>query len=228
MATSMGLPRLLQKSTITPTPRHRLGIRIETIDTRPIRNYIVPINPSFIEGHSAYESEANPIDEDRWYPSFNFQSIAYNNICISGPGTAKYQTTQTLKLNVNIALFKWGGHPPPMSTIEDPKQKPTYPLPNNTLQTNSLQNPTSYPEAILYSFDERRGLLTNKAAKRMQKDWGLKKLLLQMEQTHSQKYHNRYIKQHRRKPQRKKRKRQKTYSSSSNSSDSSNSDSSSE
>lgn len=152
---------------------------IETIDTRPIKNYIVPINPSFIEGHSAYESEANPIDEDRWYPSFNFQSIAYNNICISGPGTAKIPDNTNIEAKCEYCFyFKWGGHPPPMSTIEDPKQKPTYPLPNNTLQTNSLQNPTSYPEAILYSFDERRGLLTNKAAKRMQKDWGLKKITI--------------------------------------------------
>nr|UGV34128.1 MAG: ORF1 [TTV-like mini virus] len=148
---------------------------IETIDTRPIRNHIVPLNPSFIEGHSAYEGEPNPIDSDRWYPSFNFQTEAYNNICLCGPGTPKIPPNTNIEAKCEYTFyFKWGGHPPPMSTIEDPKLQTTYPIPNNTLQTNSLQNPTSYPEAILYSFDERRGLLTNKAAKRMQKDWTIK------------------------------------------------------
>lgn len=61
-----------------------------------------------------------------------------------------------------------------MDTIDDPSEKSTYPIPNNFIHTTSLQNPTAAPETFLYKFDERRGIITKKAAQRLQKDWSTK------------------------------------------------------
>ncbi len=45
------------------------------------------------------------------------------------------------------------------------------PCPRNEQHTNSLQNPATHPETILYHFDQRRGQITEKALKRISKDW---------------------------------------------------------
>nr|UGV42525.1 MAG: ORF1 [TTV-like mini virus] len=143
--------------------------------TRPIRNVLVPLNESFINGNSPYENTHNIVDIDRWYPQFQFQQEVYNNICISGPGTPKPPKGTNIEAKAEYTFyFKWGGELPPMSTIEDPKNQPFYPVPNNQLSTNSLQNPASAPERLLYSFDQRRDTLTKKALQRIQKDYGLK------------------------------------------------------
>lgn len=63
--------------------------------------------------------------------------------------------------------FKIGGEPPPMSVLKNPDEQPTYTIPNNLLQTTSLQSPTTPFEYLLWNFDERRGELTKKAAKRI-------------------------------------------------------------
>lgn len=65
-----------------------------------------------------------------------------------------------------------------MSTITNPTEQPTYVIPNNFNETTSLQNPTTRPEHFLYSFDERRGQLTEKATKRLLKDWETKETSL--------------------------------------------------
>ncbi len=63
-----------------------------------------------------------------------------------------------------------------MESITDPKDQPEIHLPTNFAQTTSLQNPTIYPQSLLYAFDERRGFLTNKAIKRLQTDWPTKEI----------------------------------------------------
>lgn len=65
-----------------------------------------------------------------------------------------------------------------MSTIEDPKEQPTYAIPSNIKSTNSLQNPETAPERLLYSFDQRRHEITKKALKRITQDWETEKTSL--------------------------------------------------
>nr|UGV34796.1 MAG: ORF1 [TTV-like mini virus] len=142
--------------------------------TRPIREFLVPLSESFIEGNSPYEDEPNDIDFDRWYPCFQFQQEIYNEICKSGPGTVKPPKNTNIEAKAKYCFyFKWGGELPPMSTIEDPKNQPFYPVPSNQFGTNSLQNPQLRPESLLYSFDQRRDTLTETALKRIKKDWPL-------------------------------------------------------
>lgn len=104
-----------------------------------------------------------------------------NTICLSGPGTPKIPPGQTVEAKIKYCFyFKWGGDLPPMSTVTDPTTQPVYPVPNNITQPTSLQNPELRPESYLYSFDERRGLLTKKATERITKDWQTKEIPLSL------------------------------------------------
>nr|UGV38962.1 MAG: ORF1 [TTV-like mini virus] len=141
--------------------------------TRPIRNYLVPLGISFYNGHSPYEpdNKPDPDDTNRWHPSLQYQVEAINDILMCGPGTAKSHKDFSLQAHLQYKFrFNWGGNPPKMSQIEDPKTQTTYPLPGNRQSTNSLQNPAGPAESLLYSFDQRRGEITQKALARMQKD----------------------------------------------------------
>lgn len=140
--------------------------------TYPVKNYLIPLSASFANGNSPYESFPNPVDSGAWYPSFQMQQEITNDICISGPGTPKIAPGDTIEAKVKYTFyFKWGGELPPMSTIDDPSEQDSYPIPNNFLQSTSLQNPTTNPAYHLYRFDERRQELTKAAAERIKKDW---------------------------------------------------------
>ncbi len=139
---------------------------------------VIPVlDPNFIQGNSPYEGAPSRADQDRWYPCTQFQQITLNNIALSGPGAPRIPTLQAVEAKIEyIFNFKWGGTLPPMSTITDPKNLPHYHLPTNYNAENSLQNPASRPERLLYSFDERRGQITTTAVQRLQKDWGIKEI----------------------------------------------------
>lgn len=152
---------------------------INTDATFPPRNPLVVINQSWIEGNSPYEEGPNKVDNNQWYPCLQFQEITINNICLTGPGTPKIPKDTDIEGKIKYKFyFKFGGQPPPMSQVEDPSEQPSYPIPNNQLQTTSLQNPGSYPEHLLWSFDQRRGFITKKAMQRIQKDKELKKTFI--------------------------------------------------
>lgn len=57
-----------------------------------------------------------------------------------------------------------------MDKITDPSLQPTYPIPTNIADPNSLQSPREPIETFLYCFDERRGQITETAAQRITKD----------------------------------------------------------
>lgn len=150
--------------------------------TNPKKEPIIPLSYSFVHGYSPYTSLSDGVDEEdehRWYPCYQYQQETINNICITGPGTPKIPDGTTTEAKVKYCFyFKWGGDLPPMSTITDPLEQPTYIIPNNFSTTNSLQNPATHPATLLYNFDERRGQITQKAAERIQKDWKTKKIPL--------------------------------------------------
>ncbi len=49
----------------------------------------------------------------------------------------------------------------------DPQNQPDFPTPNNIISPTLLQDPEQPVEYYLQSFDQRRGLITDKAAKRL-------------------------------------------------------------
>nr|UGV35776.1 MAG: ORF1 [TTV-like mini virus] len=135
------------------------------------------IDTNFIQGKSPYEDKPDPADQLRWWPCTQFQQAITNTISLSGPGSPKIPPLNAVEAKIDYSfLFKWGGNLPPMSNITDPKELQEYHVPTNIRQTNSLQNPASRPERLLYSFDERRHQLTTKAIKRLQKDWETKEI----------------------------------------------------
>lgn len=145
---------------------------IKTQKTTPLKLYVVPLGISFLQGNSPYEKKVNDADSQRWFPSFQMQQESYNDICLSGPGTPHIPPGITAEAKLQYTFFfKWGGELPDMALIENPSEKPSYPVPNNFFSTTSLQNPTRAPEHYLYSFDQRRDIITQKAAKRMRKDF---------------------------------------------------------
>lgn len=135
----------------------------------------VPIGHDFITGRSPFESNVNPQDSNRWYPQVQFQEQTVNILLKCGPGTPKFNGKVTVEAKLKYDFyFKFGGDPAPMVDVTNPTQQPQYPIPNNGLQTTSLQDPTTPPELFLYNFDQRRDYLTNKATKRINKDWQTK------------------------------------------------------
>nr|UGV35405.1 MAG: ORF1 [TTV-like mini virus] len=147
----------------------------------PKLHYYVVLDEAFIEGTSTYETQYHliPSDEKHFYIKNRWQLTTLNTIGSSGPGTIKLPGTNSAEAHLEYKFcFKFGGCPAPMDTITNPENQPIYPVPSNILQKPSLQNPTTPQELYLYSFDQRRSWLTEKATKRISKDFDSKKLLL--------------------------------------------------
>lgn len=149
---------------------------IQTNFDKPTITQTLPIiDVQFMQGKSPYEDAASPLDFDRWYPSLQMQQQTITSICSSGPGSPKQAPLNSIEAKIKYCFyFKWGGNPPPMETITDPKDQPEIHIPTNLQQTNSLQNPANDPAMYLYNFDERRQFLTKAAIKRLQKDFSTK------------------------------------------------------
>nr|UGV35659.1 MAG: ORF1 [TTV-like mini virus] len=153
------------------------------IDTKslspPYHKPIVLIDNSFIQGHSPYISGVHETDKEKWYPQTQFQQESINNIVHSGPGTCKLEGQKSAEIKCKYSVhFKFGGNPAKIHTVENPADQPVYPIPRDQFQTTSLQNPTQPIEYYLQQFDERRGLITGPAAKRLKKDSDIKDTLL--------------------------------------------------
>nr|UGV36377.1 MAG: ORF1 [TTV-like mini virus] len=144
---------------------------IRTPFTFPKKEYLVPINKNFIEGKSPWDPESiYPEDKENWRPQVKYQETEIENICKTGPYVAK-TSTNSIEAHAHYTFyFKWGGCPNDLEHITDPSDQRHYPVPSNFLQGPEIQDPNWDPKKELYSFDFRRDMLTDKAAKRIKKD----------------------------------------------------------
>lgn len=143
--------------------------------------FIVPLDPNFLEGTSPYrpQFEITPSDRQYWHPKVSMQVQTVNNICLCGPATVKLPPQISCESHVRYKFrFKLGGQPAPMSVLTKPDEQPKYPMPNNILQTPSLQSPTMPFTQLLWNFDERRHQITQKATERITKDRPIETTLL--------------------------------------------------
>lgn len=147
---------------------HIVAIVSEYIDP-PRKSYYVPIDRDFLKGQSPFEHQhRKPFDELYWYPKLNFQQRTLNGIVTSGPGTPKLPPEINAEAKMQYEfLFKLGGCPPPMDDVCDPLKSAKFPTASNFLPSTLLQNPEMPIEYYLSTFDERRGMLTERAAKRI-------------------------------------------------------------
>lgn len=131
----------------------------------------VPIDKTMYNGHSPYTNYLYPSDHYNWHPKVRYQVDTVNTIASTGPNTIKLPDNISCEAHIKYNFkFKIGGEPAPMSILVDPQNQPNNTFPNNILQTTSLQNPTTPIEHFLWRFDERRGQITKKAAKRIKTD----------------------------------------------------------
>nr|UGV39570.1 MAG: ORF1 [TTV-like mini virus] len=138
----------------------------------PKLQYYVPLDETFIEGRSPHKDDITDYDETHWYPKVAFQMESVNTIASAGPGTVKLPKESSAEGHYSYKfIFKLGGCPPPMDKVCNPTTQPVYPVPNNQQPSTSLQSPRTAIQTFLYNFDERRGEITAKAAKRIKKDY---------------------------------------------------------
>lgn len=143
-------------------------IQSKYIEPTQLTKTYVPLDPKFMEGHSPYSDITYPSDLLSWHPKVRFQVHTVNLIGTTGPNTVKLPENISCEGHIRYNFkFKIGGEPAPMSILVDPQNQPGHTFPNNFLQSTSLQSPTTPIEHFLWRFDERRGLLTKKATKRI-------------------------------------------------------------
>ncbi len=83
----------------------------------------------------------------------------------------------------------WGGANPPLKPACDPYQQEVFPVPDSLKQALQIIDPKKQvPEALLHSWDFRRGFATKSALKRIaKKPLQMQKSLQQIQKIHSQK-----------------------------------------
>lgn len=138
----------------------------------PKKDKYMPIDMSFLENTIPYpyknetsENINRPSihDQQNWYPKFKYQQQAINSICESGPSTYKFTSDTCIQAHLKYSVrFKWGGSPMPTETIADPTKQPQYPVPDQLATTFQIEDPTRDPKTLLYSWDFRRHMLTQK------------------------------------------------------------------
>lgn len=141
----------------------------------PKRDYYVPLDWWFLNGRSPYETQDGQqtiYDKFNWHPKVNFQVSSVSKFVGTGPAMVKLPDNISTEAHMQYTFyFKLGGCPPPMDEVCDPCTSPDFPTPNNIIPTTLLQDPETPIQYYLSSFDERRGLITEKAAKRLKTDW---------------------------------------------------------
>nr|UGV34196.1 MAG: ORF1 [TTV-like mini virus] len=152
---------------------------IKTHSTYPLQNVpIVIINQYYIDGKSPYNQNVLPADETKWFPQVQYQTMEMNSIIATGPGIPYLPETVSENIIMLYKFYwKWGGSPPKTVTIDNPSHQITYPIPSSEHDTTSLQSPATAPESLLYSFDQRHGLITSTALDRITKDWRTQNLI---------------------------------------------------
>nr|UGV42419.1 MAG: ORF1 [TTV-like mini virus] len=161
----------------------RKNKKLNNLDTEYIlvvhTQYIEPTLPAYVfmnlswaQGEGSYHLPAAEIPTFNifnWQPCWQYQKEAIDDILMSGPGVCKNNSQISAHMEYNF-LFKWGGGPTYVEKVADPCTKPDYALPSKILQGHEIQNPQNDPTREVYNWDFRRGLLTDRATKRITRD----------------------------------------------------------
>nr|UGV38234.1 MAG: ORF1 [TTV-like mini virus] len=161
----------------------RKNKKLNNLDTEYIlvvhSQYIEPTLPAYVfmnlswaQGQGPYNQPAAEISTYNlfnWQPCWQYQKEAIDDLLMSGPGVCKNNSQISAHMEYNF-LFKWGGAPNYIEKVADPCSKTDYALPSKILQGYEIQNPQNDPTREVYSWDFRRGLLTQTAAKRLKRD----------------------------------------------------------
>nr|UHK03833.1 MAG: ORF1 [Torque teno midi virus] len=133
--------------------------------------YYIPVSQNFVNGNAPYNEYLTSTMKANWFPTVQHQIEILNAIVECGPYVPKYsqdrESNWELKFEYNF-LFKWGGPHGPEKDIADPKTLQKYPVPDTMQGRLQIQNPLKQEtDSFLHSWDFRRGIVTDKAFKRM-------------------------------------------------------------
>nr|UHK04056.1 MAG: ORF1 [Torque teno midi virus] len=133
--------------------------------------YYLPLDKTFINGQAPYGEYVTQAMKANWFPSVDFQMETLNAIAQCGPYVPKYgedrESNWELKYIYNF-FFKFGGPLITDKEVTDPTKQQVYPVPGGVSNTIQIQNPLKQDtDSFLHSWDFRRGIITDKAFKRM-------------------------------------------------------------
>nr|UHK04399.1 MAG: ORF1 [Torque teno midi virus] len=135
------------------------------------RTQIIPVDTSFINGQAPFNEYVTQSSQTAWYPKFEHQVETINNIICCGPLIPKLQTERnsTWEFDCQYCFnFKWGGPQITDQEVADPTKLPSYDVPDHFKGTIQISNPAKQTSpSLLHPWDYRRGIITNRALKRI-------------------------------------------------------------
>nr|UHK05819.1 MAG: ORF1 [Torque teno midi virus] len=142
--------------------------------TEQTKNFFPFIDWDIIQGKDQYDSFLTKTEKSLWFPTCHWQIKTLNAFCESGPYVPKLSndrdSTWELPIKYNFQ-FKWGGPQIENQTVENPKSKNKYPVPDTIQERLQVVDPTKNIAATMFhQWDYRRGCLTSTAIKRMQEN----------------------------------------------------------
>lgn len=135
----------------------------------------VPLDLTFLENEGPWGTPVTDLSasaQKHWYPRVFYQQKSINDICMAGPAVPQAEYLKGWSAHVQYTFhIKWGGCPTPGQFINDPLSQPKYDVPDKFLFRTQIQDPEKQtPDKITYSWDFRRGIITDTALQRISKD----------------------------------------------------------
>nr|UHK05947.1 MAG: ORF1 [Torque teno midi virus] len=150
------------------SPAIEIATKGETI------NPVIPLDASFINGNAPYNQTISQKDLTHWYPDIYNQTEIINSIVTSGPYIPKLDNIKNSTWELHYYyqfFFKWGGPEITDQPVADPSKQPVYDALDKQQQGIQVRNPAKQKYAtLMHPWDIRRGIITNKALKRMQQN----------------------------------------------------------
>lgn len=141
---------------------------IETPFFRPKRERYILLDDYFA---NPKETFLTLHDKLKWHPKFEQQEEVQSQLAESGPFSPKINTSETIQANMDYSFFfKWGGCPGNMEEIISPCNQERFPIPNYEQPGFTIQDPKTPKTHYIYKWDEKEGILTKKATKRLKTD----------------------------------------------------------
>nr|UHK05059.1 MAG: ORF1 [Torque teno midi virus] len=139
----------------------------------PQHEQIVVVGNNFLNGLTECGQQPTSTLLNKWFLTLEDQNQALNELVKSGPFIQKmdgFRCSWSLSMKYH-SKWLWGGANPPLKPACDPYQQEVFPVPDSLKQALQIIDPKKQvPEALLHSWDFRRGFATKSALKRMQKN----------------------------------------------------------
>nr|UHM26538.1 MAG: ORF1 [Torque teno midi virus] len=157
---------------------------------KPREPHII-IDDNFIKGRAPYAQDLTAQMKKLWFPKLLHQQQSINAIVECGPYIPKYSSDResTWDLHGKYSFyFKWGGEDTDYQSALDPSRQTGFAITNNLAESIQICDPSKQiPSSIVHAWDYRRGILTQKALKRISENYSTDETLSTDSEPHRQK-----------------------------------------